>query len=332
MSPNYILPLLSVIILCLVAYAGVAAAELEAIFGVVIPYIAIVVFMAGFIYRILCWSRLPVPFRIPTTAGQQRSLHWIGQNKIDNPSSGFGVILRMLAEVLLFRSLFRNTKYVSQGDGKASYGMELWLWIAALAFHYSFLVVLIRHLRFFMEPVPACLTVLEKVDGFLQIGLPVVMVSGVVLLAAALYLLLRRIISPQVRYISLASDYFPLFLVLGIAVTGVLMRYFLKADIIGIKELTMGIVTFHPTVPPDISPVFYVHLLFVSMLLAYFPFSKLMHMGGVFFSPTRNLANNNRMKRHINPWNPSVMVHTYEEYEEEFREKMMEAGIPVEKE
>ena len=69
----------------------------------------------------------------------------------------------------------------------------------------------------------------------------------------------------------------------------------------------------------------------VSVLLAYFPFSKLMHMGGIFLSPTRNLANNNRAKRHVNPWNPAVKVHTYEEYEDEFRDKMMAAGLPVEK-
>lgn len=57
-----------------------------------------------------------------------------------------------------------------------------------------------------------------------------------------------------------------------------------------------------------------------------------MHLAGVFLSPTRNLANNNRTKRHINPWNPPVKVHTYEEYEEEFRDKMVAAGIPVERE
>jgi hypothetical protein len=54
-------------------------------------------------------------------------------------------------------------------------------------------------------------------------------------------------------------------------------------------------------------------------------------MGGVFLSPTRNLANNNRMKRHINPWNYPVKVHTYEEWEDEFRDKLEAAGMPVEK-
>ena len=70
----------------------------------------------------------------------------------------------------------------------------------------------------------------------------------------------------------------------------------------------------------------------VCTLFAYFPFSKLMHLGGVFLSPTRNMPNDSRMVRHVNPWNYPVKVHTYEEYEDHFREKMIEAGLPVEKE
>ena len=95
----------------------------------------------------------------------------------------------------------------------------------------------------------------------------------------------------------------------------------------------MGLVTFHPSIPQGgIGGIFYVHLFFVCILLAYFPFSKLMHMGGIFLSPTRNLPGNTRAVRHVNPWNYPVKVHTYEEYEDEFREKMIEAGLPVEKE
>ena len=81
----------------------------------------------------------------------------------------------------------------------------------------------------------------------------------------------------------------------------------------------MGLVTLKPSIPEGVGGLFYVHLFFVCVLLAYFPFSKLMHLGGIFMSPTRNLANNSRIKRHINPWNHAVKVHTYEHYEDEFR-------------
>jgi nitrate reductase gamma subunit len=118
---------------------------------------------------------------------------------------------------------------------------------------------------------------------------------------------------------------------MGIAITGIMMRYFTKVDVTAAKELTMGLVTFHPTIPEGVGSIFYVHLFFVSVLLAYFPFSKLMHLGGVFLSPTRNLPTDTRARRHVNPWNYPVKVHTYEAYEDEFREKMIEAGLPVDK-
>ena len=94
----------------------------------------------------------------------------------------------------------------------------------------------------------------------------------------------------------------------------------------------MSLVSFNPSIPTGIGVIFYIHLFLICTLFAYFPFSKLVHMGGVFMSPTRVLANTSREKRHINPWNYPVHVHTYEEYENDFRAKMKEAGLPVEKE
>ncbi len=331
MNVSYLYSLLAVIVLGLIAYAG-AVVGLEALFGIVIPYLAVLVFFVGFVNKVLDWAKAPVPFRITTTCGQQKTLDWIKPSPIDNPTTTVGVIIRMLLEILLFRSLFRNTRVEFKGE-KISYKWVLWLWLFAIMFHYSFFVVVIRHLRFFVEPVPFFISALETVDGMLQIGLPGLFISGATLLGGATLLLLRRILLPKINYISRAADYFPLFLIIGIALTGILMRYFIKVDVVKVKELTMGLASFHPGIPEDgVSALFYVHLFFVSLLVAYIPFSKLMHMGGIFLSPTRNLANNNRMKRHINPWNPKVKIHTYEEYEEDFREKMKEADIPVEKE
>ena len=331
MNRNYSYSLLSVIVFFLLAYIGVEAAGLEVLFGVIIPYLAFLTFIIGFVYRIMDWARSPVPFRIPTTCGQQKSLPWFDHSKIENPSNTFFVIVRMFLEIFCFRSLFRNTKAEIREGGKLSYEMEKWLWLGAIAFHYSFLVTLIRHLRFFTQPIPFFVTLTETLDGFLQVGLPGIMISGFVLLAAVFYLFLRRILISQVKYISLASDFFPLFLIMGIAISGILMRYFAKVDVTATKELAMGLVTFRFTVPEGIGGIFYVHLFFVSILMAYFPFSKLMHLGGIFFSPTRNMTANTREIRHVNPWNYPVKVHTYDEYEEEFREKMIEAGVPVEK-
>ena len=339
MNARYMFSLIAVIVLFLIAWAG-SAIGLQVVFGIIIPYLALITFLAGLAYKVVGWSRSAVPFRIPTTGGQQKTLPWIKHSQLDCPATNWQVIVRMALEILTFRSLFRNTRMRLKEGTKLSYQLEIFLWLGALAFHYAFLAVLIRHLRFFTEPVPFFVTLLESVDSFfrleivypaIQFGLPGVYISGLVLLAAATYLFLRRILIRQVRYISLAGDYFPLILIFGIALTGILMRYFIKIDVSAAKELTMGLVTFRPTIPEGVGSVFYIHLFFVSVLLAYFPFSKLMHLAGVFLSPTRNLPTNTRAKRHINPWNYPVPVHTYEEYEDEFREKMVEVGIPVDK-
>ena len=321
----------AVIALVVIPLAGANGAG-QYLFGIVIPYLAVLTFIIGFIYRVVQWAKTPVPFKIPTTGGQMKSLPWIKASPLDNPSNNSGVIARMALEVLAFRSLFRNTRVELREGPKIDYGSNKWLWVAALAFHYAFLVVFIRHFRLFMEPVPFFVGALESVDGFMEVGLPRLMMSGVVLLLAVTYLFLRRVAVPQLRYISLPSDYFPLFLIIGLAASGILMRYFIRVDITSVKELIVGLVSFSPTIPKGIGVIFFVHLFLLSVLIAYFPFSKLMHAGGVFLSPTRNLPNDNRANRHINPWNYPVKVHTYEEYEDDFREKMKEVGLPVEKE
>jgi nitrate reductase gamma subunit len=340
MNLRYIVPLIAVIILFLISYLGARVTGLQYLFGVIIPYLAILTFVLGFAYRVINWSRSPVPFAIPTTGGQQKSLPWIKHSKFDNPVKGWQIVGRMALEILTFRSLFRNTRMKLTEGGRLSYQLEIFLWVGALAFHYAFLVVLIRHLRFFTEPVPYFVQLVENIDSFfrveiiypvLKFGVPGVYMSGFVLLAAVTYLFFRRLFVRQVKYISIASDYFPLFLIFGIALSGILMRYFAKIDVTAAKELTLGLITFRPTIPEGVSPIFFVHVFLVSILIAYFPFSKLMHLGGVFLSPTRNMPTDTRARRHVNPWNYPVPVHTYEEYEDEFRDKMVEAGLPVEK-
>ena len=321
--------LLLIVVLFLVALLGVQS---PLVFGVIIPYLAISIFILGIIYRVVKWARSPVPFRWPTTAGQQKSLPWIKPNNLESPYNTWGVLGRMTLEILLFRSLFRNTKVELRDGSRILYGSEKFLWLGAMIFHWCFLIILLRHFRFFTEPVIAFVHWLQSVDGMFAISVPTLYISSILILVALIYLFGRRIFNPQVRYISLFTDYFALFLLITVVVSGIWMRHLDKVDIIKVKELAMGLVAFSPTVQEGIGVIFYIHLFFVSVLLIYFPFSKLMHMGGVFFSPTRNLANTNRMKRHINPWNPKVKIHTYEEYEDDFRDLMKNVGLPLDKE
>ena len=293
-----------------------------------LPYIAGAIFLAGFVWRVNHWARSPVPFRIPTTCGQQKSLSWINPSRLDNPSSGLGAVGRVILEVILFRSLFRNNR--SELDGQRYvYGDSKFLWLGGLAFHISMLVILLRHLRLFVQPVPYPVFLLARIDGFFQVGSPVLYLTNVIMLTALIYLLLRRINDPRLSYISQFSDYFAPFLLLGIALTGVLMRYATKVDVVAVKKLTLGLAAFRPVVPEEIGALFLIHVVLVCVLAVYFTFSKLMHMGGVFLSPTRNLANNSRMKRHINPWNYPVKTHPYQEWQDEFHDKIIKAGIPL---
>ena len=161
------------------------------------------------------------------------------------------------------------------------------------------------------------------------LGVPGVYLTDMLLMAAVTYLFVRRLYIPQIRYISLPADYFPLFLdpcfgnnrhpdaipyqgrCYGGERTGHGSVY-IQPESSGWNRGNFLYPSFHP----------------VCVLIAYFPFSKLMHLAGIFLSPTRNLANNSRFVRHVNPWNYAVKSHTYEAYEDEFRENMIEAGYP----
>jgi nitrate reductase gamma subunit len=325
--------LVAVAALALLAVVAVASDDLRLVFGAVIPGVAFAIFLVGIIARVIRWARAPVPFRIPTTAGQQKSLPWVKNSELDNPSGTLGVIGRMFLEVLFFRSLFRNTKVEVLSDKqKVNYIGTKYLWAAAMAFHWSMLIVIFRHFRFFLEPVPFVVEIVQYVDGFFQVGVPVIYATSVLLIASLGYLLLRRLADVKVKYISLPTDYFALYLLLAIAISGVWMRHLEKVDIVNVKAAIAGWASFRLVAPEGVGAVYFIHVFMVSVLLVYFPFSKLLHAPGVFLSPTRNLANNNRAKRHINPWNPPIVGHSYAEWEEEFHDKLVASGFVLDKE
>jgi nitrate reductase gamma subunit len=324
-----LISLAAVVALILLGAVSGWAPALRPVTGIVVPYAAAVVFVAGVIVRVWRWARSPVPFRIPTTCGQQTSLAWIKPARLDNPSTTAGVIARMALELLLFRSLFRNTR-ADLGDGPRFVLREQKiLWLGALAFHWSLLVVALRHLRFFVEPVPAFVRGLASIDGFFQVGLTAVYATDVVIVAALGYLLARRLTSVRLRYLSLPADYFAPLLILSIAGSGILMRYVAPVDLAVVKPWAIGLMTLSPHAAVPGGVLFSLHLLLVCALGAWFPFSKLMHAPGMWLSPTRNLANDSRARRHVNPWDHPVPVHTYAEWEREFHDKIKAAGLPL---
>ena len=64
----------------------------------------------------------------------------------------------------------------------------------------------------------------------------------------------------------------------------------------------MSLATFSPAVPAGVGSLFFAHLFLICILLAYFPFSKLLHAPGLFFSPSRNQVDDPRERRHLAEW------------------------------
>jgi nitrate reductase gamma subunit len=224
-------------------------------------YFATVVFVIGLGLKIRSYSNTPAPLKIPTTPA---------------PTTAGGVRWRMAREVVFFESLFKSSK---------------WTWIFGWMFHVALLLVVLRHLRYFQEPV----------------WLPVVFVqpfgtyAGFAMVAGLGGLWARRWLVDRVRYISTPSDHLMLALLLAIGVTGLGMRFVAHTDIVAVKLFFMGLMRLDlQSLPSD--PVLLVHLALVALLMIIFPISKLLHAPGLFFSPTRNQADNAREVRHVSAW------------------------------
>ena len=321
--------LLLVILLAVGAAVAAQSRALSEVFARDVPYAALGVLLGGLAWRILWWARSPVPFRIPTTCGQAQWCDWIRPNRIDNPQGPLAVAGRLALELLLFRSLFRNTSSELCPGPRLVHSPNRRLWLASLVFHYSLLVIVLRHLRLFTEPVPGVLIALTKLDSFLEVGLPPLTLTSMTLLFATMYLLMRRVVSLRLRILSRVGDYFPLLLILAVGTTGLVLRHWVRSDVVSVKELCLSLVAFKPVSPARLPWLLFTHLALVCTLLCYLPFSKLVHMGCVLLSPTRNLANNSRRVRHNNPWAEPAKLHSYQAYEDMFRDKMLKAGIPV---
>jgi nitrate reductase gamma subunit len=224
-------------------------------------YVATAVLVGGLAYRIRDYARTPAPLKIPTTPA---------------PVTRGGVALRLLREVALFESLFRS---------------NLWTWAFGWMFHVGLALVLVRHLRYFVEPVWSWL-------AFVQ---PFGVYGGFLMAAGLAGLWARRFLVARVRYISTPSDHLMLALLLAIAATGLAMKYVAHTDIVALKAFTLGLLYFDwQPLPAD--PLVYVHLTLVALLMLIFPFSKLLHAPGVFFSPTRNQVDDPREHRHVAAW------------------------------
>ena len=224
-------------------------------------YAATAILVIGVGYKMYDYARTPAPLKIPTTPA---------------PTTSTGVAFRLFREVVFFESLFKATK---------------WTWLFGWLFHAALLLVLLRHVRYFQEPIWTVVALIQPFGLYAAFG----MVIGLGGLWA------RRFLVDRVRYISTPSDHLMLALLLAIGLTGLALKYVAHTDIVALKVFMQGLMSFNiQPIPED--PLLLAHLFLVATLMAIFPISKLLHAPGLFFSPSRNQADNPREHRYVSAW------------------------------
>ena len=209
-------------------------------------WIAAAVAVAGLAWKAFVWLRAPVPLPMPLPPA---------------PPTWGGVVLRMIREGIAFETLFRANR---------------WTWLFGWLFHAALLLVLVRHLWLFTDPVPGWLGPLLGAGKWL---------SGV-LLASLAGLLARRLFVDRVRYVSVPSDYLMLLLIFLVAGSGAWLGYVDPASLGLAREFALGLVRLDAR-PLPFDPVLWLHLGGAGLLVVLLPFSKLLHAPGVFLTPTR---------------------------------------------
>ena len=229
-------------------------------------YAATAILVLGVAWKCWVYARTPQPLKIPIPPA---------------PTTRRGVALRMLVEVTLFRQLFRSSK---------------WTWLFGWMFHVALLLVLLRHLRYFTEPVWAWVALIQ----------PFGLYAGFAMLAGLAGLWARRFLVDRVRYISSPSDHLMLALLAAIAASGLAMKYVAHTDIVALKAFFLGLMRFDwQPLPAD--PALLIHLALVALLMIVFPVSKLLHAPGVFFSPSLNQVDDARERRHAAGWSTKIV-------------------------
>lgn len=224
-------------------------------------YAATAILVLGLAAKVIQYWKTPSPLKIPTTPA---------------PLTKTGAALRVGREVVFFESLFKSNK---------------WIWLLGALFHASLALVLLRHLRYFTEPVPLWVLLVQPFGAY----------GGFAMVIGLLGLWFRRIGIERIRFISTPADHLMLALLVGIGASGLMMRFVARTDIIEVKAFFLGLM-YMDWQPLPSDPFLLIHLGLVVLLMVIFPFSKLLHVPGVFFSPTRTQPDDARERRHLAPW------------------------------
>lgn len=140
------------------------------------------------------------------------------------------------------------------------------LWVGEWTFHVSFILVLFRHLRFFLNPVPSCIWWLQTPG----------LIAGYILPLSLIYILSVRLLTKRERYAS-PANVFLLGLILIISSVGIVMQGLSKPNLVDVKLFVLGILSFTPAALPG-SILFAIHFSLVLVLIPFLPTH-------IFFAP-----------------------------------------------
>ena len=229
---------------------------LRLIVGVILPYVAFAVFIGGMIYRIRSWQKLPSP----------------AMTLFPAPATGKENLLNTVKEALLFKSLFSGDRV---------------LWTMAWFFHVVLALVCLGHFRVFFNVDKLLMGLGMSEESIHAMSSGAGGAAGIVILATAVFLLLRRLLVPRAREITGASDYFALLLVGVIILTGNMMRFGAEhLDLTMTRTYFAGLARFADVTGEAAlqNSKFLIHMCLACVLIIYIPFSKILHFGGIFFT------------------------------------------------
>lgn len=227
-----------------------------------------VIFVIGVVLRIYQYAVTPQPVKIMLTPA---------------PLTRTGAFFRVLGEVFFFKSLYKSNKPT---------------WIFGYLFHISFFLLIAMHFaRHFIYSNPA--------PWWYGIFVSAGIICGIVMVLSLFLLLMRRVLVERVKFISLFQDYLILILLMLIGLAGLSLNYVLTPASLTVVDNHLdpyisGLLTFQFTNIPS-NPLFLIHYTLILLLVLYIPFSKVMHFIGIFFSPTRNMADNPIEERYYRP-------------------------------
>lgn len=229
---------------------------LRFISGVILPYVALPVFLAGMLYRIWVWRKLPSPAITLFPA----------------PPDEAANVRNTVEEALLFKSLYKGDRG---------------LWLSAWLFHATLALIFAGHLRVFTNA-DAVLEDLGMTQGVIdRMSAGAGGAAGVLILATALVLAGRRVAIRRVREITGLADCLALGLIGAILVTGNMMRFAaLHFDLNLAREYFAGLASLADVRGARVlgNDLFVVHMFLALVLIMVIPFSKILHFGGIFFT------------------------------------------------